>query len=103
MAENFSTTGVGTPLDMSLSPQNQYSMQIVVPSGVPVAWSVVLEISLDGTNWVTILTHTSVANGIATIVFFTGNPAPASWMRFRVPTLLLGTSPNITAYALAMD
>jgi len=100
MSEDFTATGNGTPLDMTLSPQNMYALQVVVPSGIPVLWTVILEGSLDGLNWDTLISHTE-ALGIAKIVF---SPSPpTSWMRFRVPVLSLGTSSKITAYALAMD
>lgn len=101
-SENFSATGEGATLDMSLAPVNIYAIQVTVPSGTPVSWTVNLEISLDGSTWETVLTHTKLLNSFS-INSLTGNPRPANFMRFNVTALNKGSSPNITAYALAMD
>jgi len=102
MSQDFTATGTGDVLDMTLSPQNIYALQVVVPSGTPVGWTVSLQISLDGVNWENVLTHTKLLNSFS-INFATDTPKPSNYMRFNVTGLSLGSSPKITAYALAMD
>lgn len=97
--------GVG-PLSLQLStlPQNSIpkSMGLVV-KGVGAAanaWSAVLEGSLDGTNWTTILTHSS---GDGTIVWTgAGLYFPVNYLRTRLASVTLGSASAVVVSAIGV-
>lgn len=70
--KSFSATGVDTAVDMSTGPMKTFGLQIK-KTGSVTAWTVVLEGSLDGTNFdpTAILSHTESAPGDGKIVWTT--------------------------------
>lgn len=99
--ETFSGIGNGTVLDMSLQPAKYFSLQVRQESGLALLWSVLLEVSLNGSEWSTIASHTNVAQSLGDIVLPQIVPYPARYLRFRVTGVTVGAS--IKASALAMD
>jgi len=100
--EVLSTTGAGTTLDMSLQPSKYYSLQVSQETGVVLLWTVLLEVSLGGTDWTTIIMHVNGVNSLGQIVIpaTTLIPFPASFLRFRVTGLTVGTSVRVRAMAM---
>lgn len=83
--------GPSNPIDFG-SAMSSFTMQSVV-TGAPTAVSLVLEGSLDGANWATLATSTSVTGDQQ---YATGKPQ--RFVRARLATLTGGTSPTVTAF-----
>jgi len=94
----FTTTGTGTVLTTSLS-FDQYALQVqVVGTPTLTTWIVVLEGSLDGVNYSTILTSTNILG--QGVVWGSAMVAPTLYVRSRVVSLVLGLATNITVTIL---
>jgi len=73
----------------------KYTLQ-VIPTGAVTSWDVRLELSLDGANFGTILTHTNVAPGSSGVVTLAAGPGLN--IRSRCAALVLGAGTNIKVY-----
>jgi hypothetical protein len=93
VANTFTTTGTGTILTTSLS-FDQYAIQVqVTGTATLTTWNVVLEGSLDGVNFSTILISTHLLG--QGVIWGNGLTAPTLYIRSRVIALGLGTATNI--------
>lgn len=96
ISDTFTATGNGTTVDCSKQPVESFGIQITSTGGTPTLWTVVLEGSLDGTNFTTILTHTNIL-GINVSLWSGAVLSPCLYFRSRVSVLTLGGATNITA------
>ena len=86
----FTTAGgaaAGDTTRLTASPCRSFALQ-VVSDGVT-AWTVLLQGSVDGTNWVTLATHAHT-DGSGAILWTTDKPVP--YVRANVTTITGGTS-----------
>jgi hypothetical protein len=98
VANTFTTTGTGTVLSTTLS-FDQYALQVqVVGTSTLTTWNVVLEGSLDGVNFSTILISTNVLG--QGVIWGSAMIAPSLYIRSRVVSLVLGLATNITVTIL---
>lgn len=101
-SDTFVATGNGTTLDVSSQGFSKFSLQ-VKQTGTVTSWTVVLEGSLDNTNFEPILKHMLVNDGSADKagngrVAFTGaNACPSLYFRARCVELTLGAGTNVVA------
>lgn len=86
--------GAGGSYDLS-GCYSKFTLQTVV-SGAPTTVSVVLEGSLDGTNWTTLATSSSTTGDQQSVA-----DKPQAYVRARVATLTGGTSPAVSAFIAA--
>lgn len=100
-------TGVanGTQVDASAKPCTKFSLQVKGTGAVPTAWNIVLEGSLDGTNYTQILQHSDAnplgANVDGATVW--GTAGPFLYFRSRSQaTLNLGSATNVVATIVGM-
>ena len=98
--DTYAATGSGQTIDAHLSPVREFGIQVAAVGGTPTLWTIILEGSLDGTNFSTILTHTQ-ALGLGVILWSTV-PAPVSYFRTRCSVLTLGAASSATAYVLGV-
>jgi hypothetical protein len=93
VANTFTTTGTGMVLSTSQS-FDQYAIQVQIV-GIPTLtlWNVVLEGSLDGVNFSTILTSTNILG--QGVIWGSAMIAPSLYIRSRVVSLTLGSATNI--------
>jgi hypothetical protein len=92
-ANTFTSTGTGTALTTPLS-FDQYALQIqVTGTATTTLWNVVLEASLDGVNFSTILTSTHLLG--QGVIWGSTLTAPSIYIRSRVIALALGSATNI--------
>ena len=54
--DTFSSVSTGTVVNASAKPPRSFSLQVTGVGGIPNEWNVVLEGSLNGTDWTTLLT-----------------------------------------------
>jgi len=100
-SDNFIVAGNGGTIDTSLAPLKVFSLNVKGVGGTPTAWAVVLEGSLDGVNWTTILTHNQLTPLGQTISSGSNND-PSLFFRSRCISVTLGTASAITATILGV-
>lgn len=103
--DTFTATGNGVTLDRAGYPGARFALQVtgtLTQVGTTV-WTVILEGSLDGVTFTTILTHTypATADG-ATVWQSAGVQTPCRYMRTRCSALTLGTATNIISNILVL-
>ncbi len=95
---NFTGTGTGAPVSVPENGVASLAIQVKGVGAAPTSWTIVLEGSLDGVNYTTILTHnnTDLSDGE---VFWTGAVLyPCRYFRARVTALTLGGATSVDAY-----
>lgn len=100
-ADTFAATGNGTTLNCSTNPEKLFSIQVKGTGAAATAWTVVLEGSLDNTNFTTLLTH-QTADGDGTLKSITA-PAPILYFRSRCSALTLGGASNVVTTILGVQ
>lgn len=93
---------VGTTLNASTGPVKSFALQ-VKQTGVVDSWTVVLEASLDNTNFQTVLTHTKADQGDGKIQWTGSQDSPALYFRSKCTELTLGAGTNVTATVLGLS
>lgn len=100
-ADTFTTTSNGTTVDVHLAPLKSFTLSVKATGSVT-SWTVVLECSLDNTNFTTVLTHTNVTPGDGVAVFSGTSLAPCMYFRSRSSAITLGAGTNVIATILGM-
>lgn len=104
-ADTFTASGNGTSVDVSGRPCSQFALQVKGGTGAPTAWDVVLEGSLNGTNYTTILRHGNAnpngANADGAVVYAAA--APFLHFRARCVSVTPGPATNIVATIVGMQ
>jgi len=100
-SDTFVSAGNGQTIDTSLNPLSVFSLNVKGVNGIPVSWQVVLEGSLDGENWTTILTHTQLI-GLGLTISSGSNSDPSLYFRSRCVSVVLGTASAIEAIILGV-
>jgi hypothetical protein len=95
-------TATGGSLTLLLDPATSFGMQVKGTGAAATAWNVVLEVSLDGTNFATLLTHASAdADSDGGIVWSGANASPVLYARSRLVSVTLGSATNVVATIVA--
>lgn len=97
-SDTFTGTGNGTSVDVSAQGMTKFSMQVKA-TGAVTSWTVVLEVSLNGTQWTTIATHDNVVPGDGIMAIVQG-PVPALFFRSRCSAITLGGGTNVVVTIL---
>jgi hypothetical protein len=92
--DTYTTTGTGTIMSLTTNPLLKYAIQVTGTGGTPISWNVLLEGSLDGVNFTTILTHTGLL-GNAIILYSGASLYPNLYVRTHCTALVLGLASNI--------
>lgn len=100
-SDTFTATGNGTTVDMSAQAVQNFGLQ-VKEAGTVTSWQVDLEVSLDGTNFVSVLSHTKASDGDGAVLFSGANRYPALYFRARCAALTLGGGTNVVATIVGM-
>lgn len=99
---SFTTVTSDTAVDVSDQTLKYWSLQVKGTGAAATSWTVTLEVSLDGTNYVPILTHTDTSTSDGGIVAMS-TPFPALYYRTRVTALTLGSASAISVTAVGMN
>lgn len=92
--DTYTTTTTGGVVDVSTTTAKYFSIQVAGTGASPTSWSVVLEGSIDGMNYTTILTHnTSTLNNI--ILFSGATASPSLYFRSRCTAIVLSPATSI--------
>lgn len=93
--DTYSTTGTGATLDVSSQGMSKFGVQVKGTGAAPTSFTVVLEGSLDGTNFSTLLTHTNASPGDGLVLHSGAVALPVLYFRSRCTALTLGSASNI--------
>jgi hypothetical protein len=100
-SDTFTGTGSGTTVDVNAQAMSSFSMSVKGTGAAPTSWTVNLQISLDGTNWTTIMVHSNTSPPADEVradgqTISTGaNRYVAHYFRTNVSALVLGGASNI--------
>lgn len=95
-SDTYTTTANGTAVDVSAQGLSHFGLQ-VKQTGTVTSWTVVLEASLDGTNYWPVLSHTKAGESDGGIVWTGAGYFPALYFRSRCTALTLGGGTNVIA------
>lgn len=108
-SDTYTATGNGTQVDVSTKPCKRFALQVKGTSAAATAWNIILEGSLDGTNYTQILQHATSGNnppfgaqGDGTTMWVEAGP----FLYFRsrsASTLTLGSATNVVATIVGMQ
>ena len=99
--DTFTTTGNGVAQNIIGTPRTKFTLKVIGTDAIPTAWSVVLEGSLDDSNYTTILTHTSAVETNGELKFSGASNFAVIFFRSRVVSLTLGAATNIVVSTYA--
>lgn len=99
-AIRFDSTGSSEIFSVTDLVLKDFTMQCEIPSGLMISVSVLLEGSISGNNWDTILSLTSLAD-LAKIKV--SSTSPVSYYRVRLSALSIGTAPYIDVHVLGVS
>jgi len=104
--DTFTVAANGTQVNVSTRPCTRFGLQVKGTTATPTAWNVVLEGSLDGTNYQTILEHSNAgefgANADGAVVY-QQSAGPFLYFRSRCVSITLGSATNVIATILGMQ
>jgi hypothetical protein len=88
-SDSYTSTTTGAEVDCSSIPVSQLGMQVKGTGAAPTSWTIVLEVSLDGTNYSVVATHTNITHADGSVLFVP-LPAPVKKFRSRCTAISLG-------------
>lgn len=100
-SDTFTSTTNGTTIGDGFQVFKFFSIQVTM-TGAVTSWTVVLEGSLDNTNFTTILSHTNVTPGDK-LVLSTTNVVPVLYFRARCAAIVLGGGTNVVVQILGIQ
>lgn len=93
--------GSSAAVDVSVQSMGRYTLQVSGVGGVPTAWHVVAEVSLDGVTYTAVLTHASPAQANGVLVTTGPSYVAANFFRTRCVSVTLGPATSISAILVA--
>lgn len=101
-SDTFTSAASGTIVNLTANPCKYFSLVVKGTGGAASIWIVILEGSLDGTNWTPLLTNSSAGGATDGTIMFTTTASPVMYVRSRCSSLTLGISAtNVVATILA--
>lgn len=99
-SDTYTTTANGTTIDTSRNPLKYFTIYSIA-TGAVTSWTIVVEGSLDGTNFFTLATATNAApTGYSSDA--TNMAKPVRYFRSRCSAIVLGGGTNVIAYILGV-
>lgn len=99
-SDTYTAVGVGTLVDATTQPVQHFAIQVLFTGGdPPISWTVVLEGSLEGTVFTTILTH-ATADLAGTVKWSGTSFYPCRYFRSRCTNLNLGLATGLVVWIL---
>lgn len=100
-SDTFTAAGNGTTVNVATTPLSQFAVQLTGTGAAATLWTAVLEGSLDGVTFSTILTHnTAIGNGV--VLWLSASVAPCLYFRSRLVSVTLGSATNVVATILGI-
>jgi hypothetical protein len=101
-SDNFTTASNGTAIDASTRPMRTFALQVTGTIATATSWTVVLEGSLDGTTFTTLLTHDSTTHADGATAWGDAVDCPVLYFRSRCTAISLGSATNVVAVILGV-
>lgn len=102
-SNTFTAIGNGTTLDVSSRPLSSFAIQVNRTGGdATTTWTAVLEGSLDGINFTTILSHSNISPGVNSVLYSGSTLSPSRFFRCRIDSLSLSSAVNIVCLILGV-
>ena len=108
-SDTYTTAANGTQVNTALQPVKHFGLQVKGTGAAATAWNIILEGSLDGTNYTQILQHATTGNSppfgeSADGVTLWVQAGPFLYFRSRsAATLTLGSATNVVATIVGMQ
>lgn len=99
-SDTFTVAANGTTVDRSLNPVNRFALQVKGTGAAPTAWNVVIEGSLNNTQFTTILEHSNAGefrNAADGETVYFEMAGPSLYFRSRLVSITLGSATNVVA------
>lgn len=101
-SDTFTVAANGVTVDAHLAPVKYMAIQCKGTGAAPTAWSIVLEGSLDNTNFTTILTHANTSLSDGQTLYSGTTATPVLYFRSRLVSVTLGSATNIVCVILGL-
>src|SRR5258707_813058 len=98
-SDTFTAAGNGVTVNVTTAPLKAFAIQVKGTGAIATSWTVVLEGSLDGTNFTTVLTDT-LSTGDGTVLYSGATLYPSLYFRARCVAIVLGTATNLVVTIL---
>lgn len=92
--DQYSSPSIGKISSQPNNPVSKFALQVNSDAGIN-SWTIVLEGSLDGEKWDTIMTHTKADLGDGKVLWSGPNSYPSFYVRSKCTSLDLGTGHQI--------
>lgn len=98
-SDTYTAAGNGTTVDVSLKPHKDFALQVKGTSAAATAWNVVVEGSLNNTQFTTVLEHSNAGEfrNAADGETVYANAGPMLYFRSRCVSVTLGSATNVVA------
>lgn len=102
--DTYTATGTGAVLALTSKPLKSFALSVKGTGAAPTSFTVLLQGSLDGLNWTTLLTASNIAPGDGGTVWqAVGASTPVTYIRTNTTGLTLGGASNIVVRALGLQ
>lgn len=101
-SDTYTTAANGTAVDVSAQGFSAFAIGVKGTGAAATAWNVVIEGSIDGTNYSTIATHVNTVHTDGQVLWVGAN-RPCLYFRSRCVSVTLGSATNIVATILGLD
>lgn len=99
-SDTYTTAANGTTMDMSTRPCRRFAIQVKGTGAAASAWNVVIEGSLNNSQFTTILEHSNAGefrNAADGETVYVDSNAPWLYFRSRLVSITLGSATNVVA------
>lgn len=99
-SDTYTTAANGTTVDVSARPCRRFALQVKGTSAAPTAWNVVIEGSLNNSQFTTILEHSNAGefrNASDGETLWFEADGPFLYFRSRLVSITLGSATNVVA------
>ncbi len=101
-ADTYTIAASGTSVDAATRPIKYFGLQVKGTGASATSWTVLLEGSLDGTNFTEIFTHTNTTNSDGATAWSSAVATPCLYIRSRCSAVVLGGASAIVATILGV-
>ena len=102
LKDTFTSTGNGQVANLGSHTVSSFAVQVVGTGASATSWTVLLEGSLDGVNFDTIMTH-NTATGNGKMLWSGAVLYPSRYIRSNTTAVVLGSATAIVVYVASED
>lgn len=96
-SDTYTTTASGTTVNVAAIGKSSFGIQVKGTGAAASVWAVALEVSLDGTNFAVLETHSSADGDTDGSIIWSSLDTPALYFRSRCTSVTLGSATDIIA------